>query len=520
MKGVLTLGVAVSLVSLVASVAVTADQSTGQPVFTDGVASGDVTSSTAILWTRVDRATSVKLEIWDNPMLSGQKAFEATEPQTSDANDFTVKIEATGLAPDTTYYYRFRHGDSAGESVSPVGTFKTPPLPGAPAAVRFTFTGDSDGTRIGGNPAINSFEVLNAVQLEHGDFFVYLGDTIYSDSSFRPSPAVTLNDYHAAYRVNRTYPNLTSLLASTSTYALPDDHEVFNNYVGQTVDPARYTAGITAFRDYMPVRDTGLPFDATCAGQPMFKVFQWGSLVDVIVLDERSCRSADVAAVCAGDLAPTLPTLIRGQFDLPGSPPPGCLSAINDPSRTLLGPVQKQALKDALLNSTAKFKFVLNEVPIEQFWALPYDRWEGYAGERSEILDFIRDPDGNPATNDSIDGVIFLTTDIHATLINGVVKDRFTSPAAVAQEVVTGPIAAFTFQQEIAGAGGAAMVPKVQSALTLAGAECRNLNEDSYAVIDVNASSGTATVAIKDQSGLPVLNQVPPFGACTKTFGQ
>src|SRR5829696_4869212 len=75
--------------ALLASAPLTAGQRAGQPVFTDGVASGDVTSSSAILWTRVDRATSVKLEIWDNPALSGAKAFQATEPQASDANDFT-----------------------------------------------------------------------------------------------------------------------------------------------------------------------------------------------------------------------------------------------------------------------------------------------------------------------------------------------------------------------------------------------------------------------------------------------
>lgn len=512
--------VAAFVVTLLASAAFAADQPAGQPVFTHGVASGDVTSTSAILWTRVDRATSVKLEIWDNPSLSGAKAFQATEPRASDTNDFTVKIEATGLSAGTTYYYRFRHGDQAGDSVSPVGTFKTAPDPGAAANVRFTFTGDSDGTRVGSQPAFNNFEVLNAARLENADFFVYLGDTIYGDSAFRPSPAVTVEDYHAAYKLNRAYPNLTNLLESTSTYALADDHEVVDNYAGQTVDPLRYRAGIAAFRHYLPVRDTGLPFDSSCAGQPMFKVFHRGSLVDVIVLDERSCRSPDVAALCAGDLVPTLPAAVRVQFGFPPSPPTGCLAAINDPTRTLLGAVQKQAFKDALVNSTAKFKFILNEDPIQQFWALPYDRWEGYGAERQEILDFIHDPDANPATPDSIGGIIFLTTDIHATLVNEVFKDRFTSPGTIAQEIVTGPIAAVTYQQEVAGFGGARLVAKLQAALTLAGVDCRNLNQNSYAVIDVDAASKTATVAIKDQNGLPALNQVSPFGACAKTFGQ
>src|SRR6266498_2776799 len=140
-------------------------------------------------------------------------------------------------------------------------------------------------------------------------------------------------------------------------------------------------------------------------------------MADVIILDERTCRSSDVAVACAGNLAPTLPTPFRVSFGLPPSPPPGCLAAINDPRRTFLGPVQKQALKGALLNSTAKFKFVINGDPIQQFWALPYDRWEGYAAERNELLNFIKD--------NNISNVVFLTTDSHASYQNEVFRDRF-----------------------------------------------------------------------------------------------
>ena len=111
----------------------------------------------------------------------------------------------------------------------------------------------------------------------------------------------------------------------------------------------------------------------------------------------------------------------RGAFrvlaGLPPAPPPGCLDAIFDPSRTFLGPVQKQAVKDALLNSTATFKFIVNELPIQQIYALPYDRWEGYGAERNELLNFIRD--------NAIENVIFLATDIHANLINDVFIDAF-----------------------------------------------------------------------------------------------
>ena len=80
---------------------------------------------------------------------------------------------------------------------------------------------------------------------------------------------------------------------------------------------------------------------------------------------------------------------------------------------------------------------MINELPIQQFFALPYDRWEGYGAERNEILNFIRD--------NAIDNVIFLATDIHANLINDVFIDAFTDPQSIANEFVTGPIATSTF---------------------------------------------------------------------------
>ena len=54
-------------------------------------------------------------------------------------------------------------------------------------------------------------------------------------------------------------------------------------------------------------------------------------------------------------------------------PPEGCLNALFDPSRTMLGSVQKALFKAVLLRSRAKFQFVINRCPIQQFYAQPYD---------------------------------------------------------------------------------------------------------------------------------------------------
>lgn len=473
--------------------------------FPNGVAVGEVTPTTAVFWTRTDRPAAVVLEVSRQASFHGRDVFHRTV-HTAASDDFTAHVEATGLSPATTYFYRWRHGGETART----GTFRTAPAPDTAADVRLAFTGDSDGTRVNGQPGFNNFEVLDALRAEDPDFWVYLGDTIYADSSLRPTgPAVTLDEYRDAYEVNRGYPALQDLLAGTSTYAIWDDHEVHNDFDGQTVDPARYAAGRQAFLDWMPFTG-GTLVDPSCAGNPLFRTFSWGRAVDVIVLDERSCRSAEVAAICGGDLAPTLPAALRTQFGLPASPPAGCLDAIFDPTRTMLGPVQLAAFEQALLTSTATFKLIVNEVPIQQYWALPYDRWEGYGAERNQVIDFIRDH--------HVTGVGFLTTDNHANFFNDVFVDRFSDPEPVADEVVTGPIATDTLQQEITDLVGPAGVAAFQAILGLAGARCRQLDTDAYARVDVDADAGRATVSLRDQTGAVLADFGNPAVPCTRAI--
>ena len=486
--------------------------------FTDGVASGDVTSTRAILWARADTAENYKVEIFDNAALHPPKVFQG-KMKTDASRDYTLKIDASGLQPNTQYWFRFKKDlDTGGTVLSDVGTFKTAPASNTAANVKLGYTGDSDTTLVNGVPAFNDFKTLQALQNENTDAWIYLGDTIYSDSSFRPTgPATTLAEYRQAYRDGRTYANLRNLLESTSTYPLMDDHEVVNDYTAATVDPARYAAGRKAFLENMPIRETGLLHDASCAGDPLYRKYSWGSSVDLFVLDERSCRSAESVAACQNDLAPTLPPAARQVFPfnlfLTPNPPPGCLAALNNPSRTLLGPVQKAQFKQDLLNSTAQYKLIVNEDPIQQFFVLPYDRWEGYGADRSEILNFIR--------NNGIDNTLFLTTDTHATLQNHVAVDRFTDPSTISDEMVTGPIATNTFQAEVLGVAGPVGLFAVNTALNaFTGIQCRNLNQNSYATVDVTAG-GTATITSKTDTGVPVTGVNTSGGSlpCTGTYG-
>jgi alkaline phosphatase D len=280
--------------------------------FTHGVASGDVTPFSAVLWTRINQPGAVTAEVAREPTFTKVVFKAVVRARVED--DFTVKVRAAPLAPNGIFFYRWHHGDA----VSDVGTFKTPPLPIVSASVRFAYTGDSDGTKVEGQPFFNTFEALDAASREDVDFFVYLGDTIYADSSLRATgPAITLDDYRDAYRVNREYTNLHNLLKATSTYVIWDDHEVVDDFDGQTIDPARYANGRQAFLEYMPIAQAFPLQDPACAGNPLFRIFRWGKEVELIILDERSCRSASVEPACVLapgilDPAPTLPPSTPG----------------------------------------------------------------------------------------------------------------------------------------------------------------------------------------------------------------
>ncbi len=479
--------------------------------FPYGVASGDVTSTSAVLWTRADGPADLVAEIASDSAF--QRIVASRTAVVSAAGDFTAKLLVESLDPGQTYYYRWR---SAG-ATSETGIFKTAPPRDTAASLRFAFSGDSDGTLRNGAPAPNHFEALDAARREGLDFFIYLGDTIYSDSDFRLGghPAETLDQYRDAYKVNREIPALRDLLRATSVYAIWDDHEVRNDYQGQTVDRALYAAGRRAFLDYLPVREDQFPDRAACAGDALFRLFHWGRLADIIVIDERSCRSAEALAACTApdgtlDLAPALPATLRGLVGLAPAPPPACLATLFDPQRTMLGGFQKLVFKAALLYSKAKFKFVVNEDSIQQLYGLPYDRWEGYAAERAEILGFIRD--------NGIQNVIFLTADLHTNIIGGVYVDRLSDRDPAAQEFLTGPIAAGTLGAEAEGAmpGASGFFSTVASAL---GVTCSNLRTYSYGLVEVNAAAGTATITLKDDKGNVVRDQSNPSVLCAKTIG-
>jgi len=462
--------------------------------FPYGVAAGEVTATSAILWTRTSAAGTVWLDLLPPGASTPIRTYTL---RASRAGDSTVRRGVSGLEPGTLYDYRFRQGSAQSE----LGSFVTAPSPVANAKVRFAISGDADATpAANGKPGFNRFQVYARMAAERNDFNINLGDTIYSDSEVGGAPvARTVAQKWRKYQLGLALPALRALRASTGLYSHWDDHEFINDFSRAENGEAIYRAGVKAFRDYAPV--------AQPSAVGLYRSVRWGKHIELFFLDERSFRSAKADDVCGGDLAPTAPQAVRDAFAslapaLKNPVPPACLAAINDPARTMLGARQYAAFTKAIKASKATFKVIVNEVPIQQFYALPYDRWEGYEAERQRLLRFLQA---------NVKNVVFLTTDTHANLVNEVRFQTLGGPpeSSGIWEAVTGPVATNTFAKEIdrfLGAPGAGTAigalffkpPPPQGM----GMRCAALDVYSYAQVTVTAS--TLTVALRDARGRPV----------------
>jgi alkaline phosphatase D len=466
--------------------------------FSLGVAAGEVRPTSAMLWTRTDRPGPVTLEVARDARFRRVDARRTVSARAS--TDLTVRVTVTGLRPGTSYAYRFR----SGRLVSAVGGFRTAPPAAVRAPVRFAITGDADATRAAGSsrPFFNTFGVYARMAAEGNHFNLNIGDTIYSDSEVGgAAPALTVPEKWAKYRLNWALPAHGRLRAATGLYSHWDDHEFVNDFTRAEHGEAVFRAGRRAFLDYAPVGHT--------AALGLYRTFRWGRNLELFFPDLRSFRDGKASAGCrtrAGttDVAPTAPQTVRSAFaslvpTLADPVAPACLSLIASPQRTLLGAVQRERFLAAVRRSTATFKVIVNEVPIQQFYVFPYDRWEGYEADRRRVLEALR----------GVPNVVFLTTDTHANLVGEVRLQTLEPGGPVGTgmlEFVTGPVATNTYAKEVDEVVGAPGSGQAVTALFLKPAPPRGIGlrcaaTDVFSYAQVRVTSQTLTITPKDQDG-------------------
>ncbi|MGF1478496.1 MAG: phytase [Cyanophyceae cyanobacterium] len=411
----------------------------------NGVASGDTTQDSTVLWARSTFPGEVTFEYSTEADFS---FIAGTATATVDNPDVPVKVNLDNLEPDTQYFYRVT--DAAGATAN--GEFETAAELGSQTGFRFGATGDWQQA-----PPYPSLKNADERDLE---LFVKLGDTIFADAETPALPGVTqartLNEFRTKQaEVLSTRFELNTvpeLYASTSILSSIDDHELVDNFAGGAApgespdapdigssteplftddvefvnDTQAYEAALQAFQEYHPLRDefygdTGE--ERTANERQLYRYNNYGSDAAVIVLDSRSFRDDQLEPADLSNPAPFLAQTF-------------------DPSRTLLGEAQLELVKADLLQaeeSGVTWKFVVIPEPIQNFGPLgSEDRFEGYAAERTELLKFIDD--------NEIDNVVFMAGDFHGTLVNNLTYQLGPGQEQIATdafEIVTGPAAFF-----------------------------------------------------------------------------
>jgi phosphodiesterase/alkaline phosphatase D-like protein len=489
------------VVSALACTAIPASAA-GARGFSLGVTAGEVTSTSAQLWARPSKSGPYFLQLARGD--AGGRCLRGPRVVARPEHDNTVQLQVRGLRPDTDYSYRFCSGLRSSET----GHFQTAPAPSSTDSVRFGLTADLDGLYRNGRPAWNRFEVLGAMAREAFDFNVNLGDVIYADSVFRSPHAVTLAAKRAKYRLNLRYANFRRFRAVTGLYSHWDDHEFINDFSVPEYGRRLFRNGATAFRDYNPItysRTTGI-----------YRSFRWGANLEIFLLDLRSFRSASAGARgrCRNpmtgrpDIAPTLPASVRQRLakyrpDLEAPVSKACTDAIADPGRTMLGSRQFQRFARDIQGSPAAFKMILSSVPVQQLYAFPLDRWEGYEPARQRFLRFLQQ---------KVADVVFLSTDAHAAFTNEVYLRTLESGGPVGtgiREAIAGPVASLTYSGALgsafAGRGFTTDLFKPPPPAGL-GMSCAQPNVYSYA--DTVVTPTTLSITLKNDRGEPVTDLV------------
>lgn len=374
--------------------------------FTHGVASGEPGEDRVLLWTRYAAAadTALRWEVSDS--LDFARVAAGGTVTASPAADGCAKAVATGLKPDSWYYYRFVAPDGA---VSDVGRTRT--LPVGPAS-RFRLAVFSC--------ANFGFGFFNAYAhaAEAGDFdlVVHTGDYLYeyprgeypsakevlAGREASAEEMVTLAQYRARFAQYRSDPDLQRIHQLYPMVAMWDDHETANDtWAGgaENHQPAegdwetRKRISEQVYREWMPVSDA------------YYAAYEIGDLASLYRLESRHlARSEPLDLLAVAKAASPAEAEARLAAFRDG--------AWADPARSLLGAAQEDWLAAALRASTRARKpwQVLGQQIVMGSLVLPGSVAQGLPAKapawlRDRLLSYQRaGRDGLPFNMDAWDG--------------------------------------------------------------------------------------------------------------------
>ena len=331
-----------------------------QVQFLHGVASGDPLQTQVIIWTRVTPTdSSARLEVlWEVAKDAGFKHITATgKVLTTAAQDFTVKVDVTGLAAGQVYFYRFK----SASTYSTTGQTKT--LATQVQSVQFAVCSCS-------NYPAGYFHVYKEIAKQDVDVVIHLGDYIYEYGmgGYATEDAVAmgraladdnnaeiirLDDYRKRYALYRLDADLQAAHQRHPFIVVWDDHELANdtwekgaeNHQSDTEGDflERKLAALAAYFEWMPIR----PIDDQHI--KIYRQFDFGTLVQLTMLDTRII-ARNVQLDYANYMTATGLDIAKFQADL-----------IN-PARSLMGVEQRNWLLQKLQQSTATWNVLGQQI--------------------------------------------------------------------------------------------------------------------------------------------------------------
>jgi alkaline phosphatase D len=349
----------------------------GDVAFNHGVASGDPKHDRVVIWTRVTPANAgpvpVRWIVARNRELTDVVKTGVVE--TTEARDYTVKADVTGLRAGAPYFYGFR----AGQAESGVGRTRTLPR-GRLEQLKIAVASCASYP----HGFFNAYEAI--AQRDDVDLVVHLGDYIYEyglagyggDVAVQlgrvPSPDVEclrLQDYRLRHAQYKGEAELQAAHAIAPWITVWDDHEVANDSFstgaenqqpneGEWADRKR--AALQAYYEWMPIREPepGRAFEA------INRSYQFGDLFTLIMLETRLLARTQPLDY-ATDLHvrtqrwnfanPAAPVALRdGEADTPSMRRlPAVYEAVGEEMRPVLDWRRAQALVTAAPNLPAGF---------------------------------------------------------------------------------------------------------------------------------------------------------------------
>jgi alkaline phosphatase D len=381
-----------------------------RPAIPYGVASGDITSDTAILWSRSDRSARLLVEYAATDSFRNSRRIIG--PAALADSDFTAKIDLTGLPAGQQIFYRLTFQDLAHPemvSAPAIGSFRTAPR--HRRDIFFAWAGDTAGQGYGINLEWGGMKIYEVMRRMQPDFFIHSGDYIYADGPIlaekplddgrvwknlttpeKAKVAETLAEFRGNYAYNLLDEHVRRFNAEVPQLVQWDDHETTNNwYPGEmllsndryTVKSASLLAARAkrAFFEYTPIRyDLSDP-------ERIYRAFSYGPALDLFMIDQRSYRGPNTA---------------------------NRQPAASD-TTAFLGSAQIRWLKQQLLASTATWKVIASDMPIGLIVGDGKEAFENVAngdgpalGRELEIAELLRFIKANGIVN-----VVWLTADVH-----------------------------------------------------------------------------------------------------------